>query len=245
MNFISGCPWAIDPQYEDMFDHGSLLRRRYRFKEGSEKWKKSRSRRTTGEDGGRSRKRAKLDTPNVTVTAFDSAHMVQKTDDTRIIEASDLSLKEEENSNSSVVSASDLPAMTSFPSVSNFSTAFPTYGAMYPVPYTTANAMQKVAHTAPSQISATKDDEMENRFHKSSPKTSLYSGERVLPTSFFTSMYPALGSYYSPLSDPLTNSCSQGSGLSSNPFLNSCGSVPSFYQSFQGDSSTGMQNLYS
>ena len=30
-----GCPWAIDPSFEDMFDNGSLLRRRYRFKEGS------------------------------------------------------------------------------------------------------------------------------------------------------------------------------------------------------------------
>ena len=39
-----GCPWAIDPSYEDMFDNGSLLRRRYRFKEGSAKWQKARSR---------------------------------------------------------------------------------------------------------------------------------------------------------------------------------------------------------
>ena len=36
-----GHPWAINPTFEDMYDGGSLLRRRYRFKEGSEKWKKS------------------------------------------------------------------------------------------------------------------------------------------------------------------------------------------------------------
>ena len=36
-----GHPWSIDPSFEDMFDGGSLLRRRYRYKEGSEKWKKS------------------------------------------------------------------------------------------------------------------------------------------------------------------------------------------------------------
>ena len=36
-----GCPWSIDPEFEDMFDNGSLLRRRYRYKEGSEKWKKA------------------------------------------------------------------------------------------------------------------------------------------------------------------------------------------------------------
>lgn len=30
-----GHEWAIDPDYEDMFDHGSFLRRRYRFKEGA------------------------------------------------------------------------------------------------------------------------------------------------------------------------------------------------------------------
>lgn len=29
-----GHEWAIHPDYEDMFDHGSFLRRRYRFKEG-------------------------------------------------------------------------------------------------------------------------------------------------------------------------------------------------------------------
>ena len=33
-----GSPWAIDPQFADMFNGGSLLRRRYRFKHGSEKW---------------------------------------------------------------------------------------------------------------------------------------------------------------------------------------------------------------
>ena len=37
-----GCPWTIDPAFEDMFDSGSLLRRRYRFKEGTDKWHKSR-----------------------------------------------------------------------------------------------------------------------------------------------------------------------------------------------------------
>jgi hypothetical protein len=37
-----GCLWAIDPEFEDMFDNGSLLRRRYRFKEGSERWHKAR-----------------------------------------------------------------------------------------------------------------------------------------------------------------------------------------------------------
>ncbi len=36
-----GCPWAIDPAFEDMFDNGSLLRRRYRYKPGTEKWKKA------------------------------------------------------------------------------------------------------------------------------------------------------------------------------------------------------------
>jgi forkhead box protein E len=36
-----GCPWSIDPDFDDMFDSGSLLRRRYRFKEGSKKWLKS------------------------------------------------------------------------------------------------------------------------------------------------------------------------------------------------------------
>lgn len=35
-----GHPWSIDPQFEDMFDNGSLLRRRYRFKEGSAAQKK-------------------------------------------------------------------------------------------------------------------------------------------------------------------------------------------------------------
>ena len=29
-----GHQWAIDPEYEDMFDHGSFLRRRYRYKDG-------------------------------------------------------------------------------------------------------------------------------------------------------------------------------------------------------------------
>ena len=41
-----GCPWSIDPEFEDMFDNGSLLRRRYRYKEGSDKWKKAVDRET-------------------------------------------------------------------------------------------------------------------------------------------------------------------------------------------------------
>lgn len=36
-----GHEWAIDPDYEDMFDHGSFLRRRYRFKNGKKKDKNS------------------------------------------------------------------------------------------------------------------------------------------------------------------------------------------------------------
>lgn len=32
-----GHDWGIDPDYEDMFDHGSFLRRRYRFKNGIKK----------------------------------------------------------------------------------------------------------------------------------------------------------------------------------------------------------------
>ena len=36
-----GHPWSINPNFEDMYDGGSLLRRRYRFKQGSEKWKNS------------------------------------------------------------------------------------------------------------------------------------------------------------------------------------------------------------
>ena len=32
-----GHEWAIDPEYEDMFDHGSFLRRRYRYKNGKKK----------------------------------------------------------------------------------------------------------------------------------------------------------------------------------------------------------------
>jgi len=35
------CRWTINPQFEDMFDNGSLRRRRYRYKEGSSNWKKS------------------------------------------------------------------------------------------------------------------------------------------------------------------------------------------------------------
>ncbi len=37
-----GFPWAIDPSFQDMFDSGSLRRRRYRFKEGTKKWHSSR-----------------------------------------------------------------------------------------------------------------------------------------------------------------------------------------------------------
>ena len=39
-----GCPWAFDPAYHNMFDDGSLLRRRYRFKEGSKMGQKARRR---------------------------------------------------------------------------------------------------------------------------------------------------------------------------------------------------------
>lgn len=35
------CHWTIDPAFKDMFDNGSLRRRRYRFKEGSQNWNKS------------------------------------------------------------------------------------------------------------------------------------------------------------------------------------------------------------
>ena len=38
-----GHEWAIDPEYEDMFDHGSFLRRRYRFKNGKKKDKNGNS----------------------------------------------------------------------------------------------------------------------------------------------------------------------------------------------------------
>ncbi|KAK3090263.1 hypothetical protein FSP39_010494 [Pinctada imbricata] len=34
---MKGHDWAINPEFEDMFDHGSFLRRRYRFKEGTGK----------------------------------------------------------------------------------------------------------------------------------------------------------------------------------------------------------------
>ncbi|OWF38162.1 forkhead box protein D1-like [Mizuhopecten yessoensis] len=34
---MKGHEWAIDAEYEDMFDHGSFLRRRYRFKDGVRK----------------------------------------------------------------------------------------------------------------------------------------------------------------------------------------------------------------
>lgn len=39
-----GHDWGIDPNYEDMFDHGSFLRRRYRFKNGIRKEKSSNAR---------------------------------------------------------------------------------------------------------------------------------------------------------------------------------------------------------
>ena len=35
------CLWTIDQNFSDMFDNGSLRRRRYRFKAGSEGWKKA------------------------------------------------------------------------------------------------------------------------------------------------------------------------------------------------------------
>lgn len=35
------CHWTIDPAFTDMFDNGSLRRRRYRFKEGSQNWNRS------------------------------------------------------------------------------------------------------------------------------------------------------------------------------------------------------------
>lgn len=35
------CRWTINPEFEDMFDNGSLRRRRYRYKEGSSNWKKT------------------------------------------------------------------------------------------------------------------------------------------------------------------------------------------------------------
>lgn len=38
---IRSCLWTIDPSFKDMFDNGSLRRRRYRFKEGSESWNKT------------------------------------------------------------------------------------------------------------------------------------------------------------------------------------------------------------
>lgn len=38
---VKSCLWTIDPAFKDMFDNGSLRRRRYRFKEGTESWNKS------------------------------------------------------------------------------------------------------------------------------------------------------------------------------------------------------------
>jgi len=35
------CLWTIDPAFKDMFDNGSLRRRRYRFKEGTSSWNKT------------------------------------------------------------------------------------------------------------------------------------------------------------------------------------------------------------
>ena len=37
---VKSCLWTIDPTFKDMFDNGSLRRRRYRFKEGTESWNK-------------------------------------------------------------------------------------------------------------------------------------------------------------------------------------------------------------
>lgn len=38
---VKSCLWTVDPAFKDMFDNGSLRRRRYRFKEGTESWNKS------------------------------------------------------------------------------------------------------------------------------------------------------------------------------------------------------------
>ena len=38
---VKSCLWTIDPAFKDMFDNGSLRRRRYRFKEGTDNWRKS------------------------------------------------------------------------------------------------------------------------------------------------------------------------------------------------------------
>ena len=54
-----GHPWAINPNFEDMYDGGSLLRRRYRFKEGSEKWKKSHTKAAQRLAMGSSKKRGR------------------------------------------------------------------------------------------------------------------------------------------------------------------------------------------
>lgn len=35
------CFWTIDPNFQDMFDNGSLRRRRYRYKEGTSSWNKT------------------------------------------------------------------------------------------------------------------------------------------------------------------------------------------------------------
>ena len=37
-----GCLWTINDEFKDMFDNGSLRRRRYRFKEGTANWVKAR-----------------------------------------------------------------------------------------------------------------------------------------------------------------------------------------------------------
>ena len=39
-----GHPWSIDESFEDMFDNGSLLRRRYRYKVGSKRWMQNQER---------------------------------------------------------------------------------------------------------------------------------------------------------------------------------------------------------
>ena len=38
---VKSCLWTIDPAFKDMFDNGSLRRRRYRFKESTENWSSS------------------------------------------------------------------------------------------------------------------------------------------------------------------------------------------------------------
>lgn len=48
-----GHRWAIDPAFKDMFDNGSLLRRRYRYKKGSTKWLRHQAKTATGKAASR------------------------------------------------------------------------------------------------------------------------------------------------------------------------------------------------